>query len=207
MIVHETRMAGYDPDDKLNAGITVAEDDTFTFTRDDDTGTLDTITYSYDSTNKTLDRKINTGNTQTAAENIVALGFAYAFDNDGDGALDTYSVSGTPTVYWAVDSDSDNDLDRHLDTQGDGVIDVNDDTDGDDIIDGQALPTEASFEKIRAVKIWILARSDQKDRKIANTATYIVGNTIVKPATDNDNKNRRMRLLSSVVQCRNMGLD
>jgi type IV pilus assembly protein PilW len=62
------------------------------------------------------------------AFDIVAVAFAYAFDDDGDGALDTYPGPPEGIVIWAYDSDppGDDDLDSHLDTNTDGVIDASD---------------------------------------------------------------------------------
>ncbi len=148
------------------------------------------------------------------AENIEALGFAYAFDDDGDGELDT---TASDTIIWAVDSDNSGDLDVNLDTDNNGTIDINDNTVGAGI-------SSVNFDKIRAVRIWILARSDREDRDYFNNNTYVVSNQRIVPSTqgtdllDNDNdgstneadeQNKalcRMRLLMTTVRLINMNI-
>jgi len=119
-----------------------------------------------------------------------------------------------PLIHF--DSDGDNDLDMNLDTNGDGNIDANDDPGGDGLIDGQALAdfsgntiADVATDDIRAVRIWILARIRMEDRTFLNTRTYVVGNKVITPNTDADpnNDNCRMRLLTTTVKCRNMGLN
>ncbi len=155
-----------------------------------------------------------TGIPTPVAENIEALGFAYAFDNDGDGELDT---TASDTIIWAVDSDNGGDLDVNLDTNNDGTIDINDNVLGAGI-------SAVDFDQIRAVRIWILARSDREDREYFNNNIYVVSNQRITPsaqgndgedndgdgATDeSDEQNKgycRMRLLMTTVRCLNMGI-
>ncbi|GAG11101.1 unnamed protein product, partial [marine sediment metagenome] len=63
-------------------------------------------------------------------------------------------------------------------------------------------------QDIRAVRIWMLARTGRGDDKFANTRTYTVGSKVITPNTDANlnNDNLRMRLLETTVKCRNMGL-
>jgi type IV pilus assembly protein PilW len=232
IMVREIRMAGYSqgapgfgitdicPRDKTyNVDVTITGNGAFEFTADfDDNGTLsggETISYSiYDFPVATPDGindlgRNSGGGRQLVAENIEALGFAYAFDADGDGILDTYNVGGNEQVIWAIDSDGDNDLDRNLDTNGDGDIDENDGPGpgGNSPIAGTAIPNVAP-QDIRAVRIWMLARTRHRDNKFLNTKTYTIGNKVITPNTDADlnNDNFRMRLLETTVKCRNMGL-
>ena len=189
-------------------------------------GTLvgnETISYSIcdspiSSPNGILDLSRNNGaGRQLLAEGIEAMGLAYAFDANGDGQMDTYNVGGNNVVIWAIDSDGDNDLDRNLDTDLDGDIDA-DDGPGDGghgLIPGQPLKDfdgngipDVSPDDIRAVKIWLLARSLRGDSKFVNNFTYTVGHKVISPASDSDTTNDgcRMRLLTTTVNCRNMGL-
>ena len=159
----------------------------------------------------------NGGGRQLLAENIEALGLAYAFDADGNSKIDTYNVGGNEQIIWAVDSDGDNDLDKNLDTDGDGDIDAADGpgAGNNGLIGGQALVDfggntipDVGVVNIRAVRIWLLVRTNRADTKYLNTHTYIVGNKVVTPNTDGDanNDNLRMRLLTTTVTCRNLGL-
>jgi type IV pilus assembly protein PilW len=72
------------------------------------------------------------------------------------------------------------------------------DTNGDAVINNLDGPY---FKHIRAIKIWILARSNRQDSKHNNTNTYTVGSQVITP---NDKFYRR--LLTTTVTCRNMGL-
>jgi len=234
----EIRMAGYDPTGSGNFGITdirlkdiddnldVNGNSSLEFTIDqNDDGNLgggdETVYYCiYDYPTAAPDGrtdlaqrhgpKVGGGGRQLLAENIEALGFAYAFDANGDGILDTYPVGGNTQVIWAVDSDADNDLDVNLDTNGDGSIDEFDGpgAGGNGLIAGTALAADVVPQDIRAVRIWMLARTGRGDDKFANTHTYTVGSKVITPNTDADpnNNNLRMRLLETTVKCRNMGL-
>ena len=232
IMVREIRMAGYSQgasgfgitdirprDINNNVDITVTGNGAFEFTADfDDNGTLsggETVSFSvYDSPVAAPDGindlgRNSGGGRQLVAENIEALGFAYAFDADGDGILDTYNVGGNQRVIWAVDSDGDNDLDRNLDTNNDGNIDENDGPGpgGNGLIAGTAI-ADVAPQDIRAVRIWMLARTERGDNGFVNTRTYVIGNKVITPNTDADpgNDHLRMRLLTSTVKCRNMGL-
>jgi type IV pilus assembly protein PilW len=127
----------------------------------------------------------------TLAEDIHAIGFAYAFDDDGDGELDYVDGNGNGVLdageeYWAYDSDADGDLD--WDNYTDAAL---------------ALPsgTHVNFDKIRAVRVWILARTRNPLRGYSGLKDFTVGNKVIKP-----NDNFKYRLLTHTVKCRNMGL-
>lgn len=232
IMVREIRMAGYDPTDSQNFGIIniqprdvannvdfgLTGNGAFEFTADfDNNGTLsggENISYSvYDFPVATPDgitdlARDSGGGRQLVAENIEAMGFAFAFDADGDGDLDTYNVGGDQAVIWAIDSGGPNDLDLNLDTNVDGNIDENDcpaGAGGNGLIGGTAIPAVAP-QDIRAVRIWILAKTRLGDRNFLNTNTYVVGYKVISPSTDADpnNDNRRMRLLETMVKCRNL---
>ena len=144
---------------------------------------------------------------QLLAENIEAMGVAFAYDEDGDGNLD---VSAGGNVIWAVDSDGDNDLDLNLDTNDDGDIDSTDGpgVSGNGLITGSAIVPNINIGDIRAVRIWLLARTDREDREYVNGHTYVVGHKVISPSTDGNANNDayRMRLLTTTMKCRNLGL-
>jgi type IV pilus assembly protein PilW len=135
------------------------------------------------------------------AENIQAIGFAYAIDRDGDGNCD--SQTGSENLIWAVDSDNDNLLDANIDTNGDGVIDENDDANGDhriDTADGCALNPQVSLKCVKAVRVWVLAVTSGRLLGGCDNRSHVVGDRILTPSDDG-----RMRLvLQSRVQCRNL---
>jgi type IV pilus assembly protein PilW len=153
----------------------------------------DDITYSL-SADKELLRN-DGANNQPVVENVTAVGFAYAFDADDDGSIDT-SAGGN--ILWAIDSDltdTDNRLDKYLDTNDDGIISIDDDA------AGANLASPVDLDRIRAVRMWILARTGREDRDFADTITYVVANQRV-----NANDGNRHYLLTTTVKCRNMAL-
>lgn len=213
VMTRDIRMAGYDPSGTGNFGIANISDKNgfsqveFTIDLNED-GTVDngpfpvpreTISYYiYPSTIPEiiglpcLGRKEGSNNVQSLAQGIQALGLAYAFDDDGDGQLDT---SGGNTI-WAIDTDSDGDLDANLDTDGNGVVDTN------DTAGGASFTPHVAMGQIRAVRIWILARTRVTRPGFTDNRTYVVGPTrIINP-----NDNFRRRLLTTTVKCRNMGI-
>ncbi len=196
----EIRMAGYDksvPNTGLFGLTGVAIDGnlngTLTFTGDfgganSDNGILDAneaFSYSiYDSGstetvgNLDLGRAVGGGGRQLLAEGIEAMSFAFAYDNDADGLLDT----GGGGVLWGIDTD------------GNNVLDTN--------VNGGGLPTLVNMDRIRAVRIWLLARTRGIIRGEIDSNTYVVGNRIIPPPNDNFKR----ILLTSTIKCRNMGL-
>lgn len=128
-------------------------------------------------------------------ENIqkCGLGFAYAYDADGNGQLDKDATGAG--VVWAIDTNGDGQLDLNLDTNHDGEVDEKDNP------AGQALSPTIAISKIRAVKIWLLVRTEQPDPNFTNSTIYAVANQRI---TINDGYRRR--LLRSTVYCLNMGL-
>ncbi len=187
----DIRMAGYDPDQTGGYGITTAAVDNLEFTRDDGSGGTETIDYSlYDSNDSDseaneLQRK--SGGT-AIAYNIDELQFAYAYDSDGDGDIETQGGE----VIWAVPNGGNW---FNLDDNNDGVIDVND-TEG-----GANTGTSVDISDIRAVKVWILARSSRPDSTYTNPNTYVVGANHYTPSD-----NYRRRLSETTIKLRNAGL-
>ena len=127
------------------------------------------------------------GGNDDIAEDIRAIGFAYAYDDDEDGELDFADGNGNGLLdageeIWAYDSDADGDLDWNNDT-------------------GALLQSTVGYDKIRAVSIWILARTRYSLRGYSGSKNFVVGDKIV-----NVNDNYQYRLLTTTVKCRNMGL-
>lgn len=199
IITREIRMAGYDPMGSGKFGFVSAYNDTIRFTLDitvEDgavTSPGDDVTYSVSAANQ-LERDDGSGN-QAVVENVEAIGFAYAFDADGDGNIDT---SGGGNIIWAIDSDQTDgtdQLDKYLDTNDDGIISASDDPNGDD------LATPVPLDRIRAVRIWILTRTGNQLRDYSDTSTYVLANQRV---TANDSNRRQ--LVTTTVKCRNLAL-
>ncbi len=128
---------------------------------------------------------------QPLADNVVAIGFAFAFDSNGDGRLD----SGGTNPYWAIDGDNDGLLDTNLDTDGSGEVD------SADASGGASFGSTVSMDDVRAVKVWILGRSSHQDKEFRENKTFVVGNQRITP-----NDRYRHRLVTTSVRCRNMGL-
>ncbi len=117
------------------------------------------------------------------ASNIIAIGLAYAIDSDSDGELEQ---DGAGNTLWLVDADNDRDWDS---------LNINTGTTADI---GTAVDTRA----IRAVRIWMLSQAQAPDPNYIDPNTYIVGSHVVIP-----NNNFRHRILERIILCRNMGLD
>ena len=214
IMTREIRMAGYDPFGTAGAKFQSAAGASIRFTMDilpkNADGTLgdgtisvpgDDITYAVFEDD---DGQINLGrndgsNNRVMVENIEAVGFGYAFDNNDDGELDTDPDSGN--VIWAFDSDGGGTLDKNLDTNDDGVIDAADSIDGVDLPGEVAVTGEVALEKIRAVRIWILARTAREEKGYSDTSTYVLANQRVSV-----NDGRRRQLVITTVKCRNLAL-
>ncbi|MBU1056272.1 MAG: PilW family protein [Proteobacteria bacterium] len=206
----DIRMAGYNPNPTAteNFGIIDITDingnSAITFTADIDGDGLvgsDTFYYQiYDYTSGSPVGILDLGRKKGAspgytivAESIDALGLAYAYDNDGDGQLD---VSPSGFVLWAIDTDGNNKLDRILDTNDSGVIDLDDDE------AGTALSSEIDLDKIRAIKVWILARTKTSLLQYMDSNTYVVANRHITP-----NDSYKRELLETTIKCRNLGFE
>lgn len=208
IMAREIMLAGYDPENTGDFGITSISSGKLTFTIDkNDNGILDgdeSIQYAlYDAPLapvseqdgiSDLGRDEGSG-ADLVAESICALAFAYAFDNDADGVLDTVNSQ----IVWAIDSDNDGRLDTSLDTSGptdpsspDGLID------SADTAGGISLGFTVPKSSIRAVKVWVLAESTSSNDGFVDSKTYIVGPSHLQP-----NDAHRHRLLTSTIFCRN----
>lgn len=133
------------------------------------------------------------GDLERLAGWVQAVAFGYAFDDDGgapDGLIDTDAGG---NIIWGYDSDADGFLDMQFDSNADGVIDESDAP--------IALASPVPIDRIRAVRIWILARTRSPLRDHRQAQTYVVGDKVI--AAD-DNYERV--LLTTTVNCRNLGL-
>jgi type IV pilus assembly protein PilW len=124
------------------------------------------------------------------AEDIHAIGFAYAYDDDGDGELEWDDDDGDMVfdpgedLIWAYDSS----------VPPDGTLDTVNAT-------GDAITPGINYDKIRAVRVWILARTRNPLRGYSGPKNFTVGNKVINPID-----NFKYRLLTHTVKCRNMGL-
>jgi type IV pilus assembly protein PilW len=136
------------------------------------------------------------------AENIQALGLAYAVDVNGDGRLDRWN--GGPHLIWAVDTTNDNMLDTHLDTNDDGVIDANDFLDGSGRITaangGTTINPPIPVDRIKAVRVWLLAVSARPVPGYVDSNTYVVGDRLISGNHDGHMR----RVLETMIECRNL---
>ena len=220
LMTREIRMTGYDPaaadgidNDGLNgiddpaesSGATVlkAGKDWIQFSADltGDSDVLDAgedITYQISGPDLVrIDPHDATGGTpQIVAYDIEAVGFAYAYDENTDGQLDTFDGTPNTPVIWAIRKNpSDTKLGNYLDTDQNGVIDEA------DAVGGANLPIQIGYDKIKAVRIWLLGRTRQPIRGYRDNRTYRVG---WQNITTNDNYRRF--LLTATVHCRNQGI-
>jgi hypothetical protein len=167
---------------------------------EDLTGYNEYITYGLytpaDGIQKLGRRGTQNENFAPVAEHVESLGFAYAFDGNGDGILDQDG----PHVIWAIDRGG---TWYDLDTNDDGSID-----EGDALPSGENTGIAVNLEDIRAVRMWILVESSKPNEGYTNRKSYVVGNLLIRPAGDTDpgNDSRRMRLVETMVRLRNMGL-
>jgi type IV pilus assembly protein PilW len=231
-IVEDFNDAAFGGDFAAHAGEGLrTHDRMITFTLDDDRdGVIDQIPGGDDNiSNEIVSFRVNANNLEVwrqnptsgamewavMANNIEALGFAYALDTDGDGQLDR---SPNNNLIWVVDTGPDNggfhdgDFESYLDRDDDGDIDEQDlDSNGDGNFDnlpsvsdlgypaGGITPNQGIYDQVRAVRIWLLARTAAPVRGHQDNRSYVVGSRIF---TVNDNFQRR--LLVSTIQCRNL---
>lgn len=135
------------------------------------------------------------------SESIQALGLAYGVDRDNDGRLDRWR--GGPYSIWAVDADNDNLLDTHIDTNNDGMIDEKDDTDNDGRItqrDGCELEPPVPLNRIKSVRVWLLAQSTFQLQGYMDHRTYVIGDRVFPAANDGYVR----KVLETIVNCRNL---
>jgi len=127
---------------------------------------------------------------QLVAENIEAMGFAFAY-SAGGGNL---ARDAGNNIIWAVDTNNDNMLDSRLDGIG-GTTAL-----------GENIPRES----IRMARIWLLARARSDSPGYINTERYVLGDQVIDYAkifeeTGTADRFRR-RLLERTIEFFNMGL-
>jgi type IV pilus assembly protein PilW len=218
LMKREIRMAGYDPaaNDGLDndgtagiddagesalSGIHIAGQNMVQFSYDNDASmSIDSdelVTYRFSSANDNnndgnadagaapFGRATGNGTPIPVAESIHAVGFSYAFDNNDDGNLDTVDGTINGDIIWAFDADP---------TDGNDQLTTDLDT-------GSPLTPPVPLAAIRAVRIWILARTEDPVRGHNDNQTYTVGD---RPILSADGYPRR--LTRTTVYCRNMQL-
>jgi len=174
----EIRMAGCDPNQSASAQFVTANATSITFTQD---------------LRGTTEGSLPDGDTNDPNENITY----YLNDIDGDGFGDEL---------------------RRNDANGNGIGVPLDATIADNIsalnfvylrqdgarIDDGAGNVTVSIPQIRSVEITLLARTGRGDRGFQNNTSYTnrPGDPIFGPAGDN----RRRKLLTTCIKCRNLGL-
>ncbi len=155
-----------------------------------------------DDNNGELTMTIGSSPPQVIATNVEAICFAYAFTNTNGNAL----VTASGHIIWAIPKAG---TWYNLDTNGDGTIDQNDltasVTGGVNTIGGISTGLPIITQNIRAVRIWILVRSEHEDSSYRDQNVYVVGDNIIKP-TGTD-IHYRHRLIYSIIKLRNMGLN
>ena len=232
LMKREIRMMGYDPaatdgvdnedpddgfvdvddaDESAGAGILIAEENQIHFSAD--------LSYRSDQADITLPdlTAVNENiifnlsgtqlrrNGQIVAYDIEAMGFAYAFDDDNDGALDvsdgSFGQGTNGNIIWAIDANAGDDkLDSYLDTNDDGIIDEND-AEG-----GVNMTTQVDIDRIRAIRIFLLARTRHPIKDQTDNKTYVVGANHRGPVDGDWDPSRRRVLLTTTIYCRNMGI-
>jgi type IV pilus assembly protein PilW len=189
----DIQMACFDPKQTGSFTITNAAADRFEFQYDRNSNEVldsnEDFAYELYPTSDSDPTKLHKRSGGSAiAYNIDELRFAYAYDADGNGSIDTAGGE----IIWAVPNSG---TWFNLDTNNDGKIDTNDTAGGSD--------TGTSFDQsdIRAVKVWVLVRSSRTDSTYTNPNTYVVGDLHLTPGD-----HYRRRLGRTTIQLRNKPL-
>jgi type IV pilus assembly protein PilW len=215
LLQQDIRNSGRDPERSGQFGIQSIADDannnaSLTMTRLLDTdndgmadvGAVETIVYQLADPDgdgrQELQRCLN-GVCQRIVDGVASMGFAYAYD---DGSEDLARFNGNPanTEIWAYDGNGTNTLNTSADSDGDGDIDI------DDVPAG--LGENIALNRIRVVRIWLLARSRLAYPNFSDTNTYILGDRMLNLAATNNAPWRNFRhfLLSGAVSLQNYQL-
>jgi hypothetical protein len=152
--------------------------------------TIQPITITYRVKNRTLERNQGAG-FQPLIGDVEDLQFVYAFDNDGDGAIDTDADG----IIWAVDADNNGSLDTQVKDDGTTV----------------ALGTPVGISgssvncDLRAIRVSIVVRSARQnpDPRYRNQYSRPRAEDHAG-ATGTDGFRRQV--LQTVVKYRNMGI-
>jgi type IV pilus assembly protein PilW len=147
----------------------------------------------------------NDGNWHLVMDGIEDIGFAYAIDADHDMDLDRAGSGANATIVWAVDTDTTAGLDTNADSNGDGDFteDDYDGTTGRVNTASGSLGAQVPLRDIRAVQIWLLARSPREFNDYDDTRTYILGRKMLDlsslDAKDSRRRHRHVLLTSAVA--------
>ncbi|MCF8053383.1 MAG: PilW family protein [Desulfobacterales bacterium] len=201
----DIRMAGYSPSGNADVGFAAAREGFMQLTMDlNDDGDAgdgaianageEDVTYGFQAAEDAnrdgrLDdpdavahlRRDWGGGMQPMARNIKAVYFAYAFDDDQDGDIDRHGPNLDDPPIWAVDSN------------GDGTLDL-------DVDNNAALGSPVDLDRIRAVRIWLLARSEKAVPRYSDDRNYEFPRWTI--AGNGDPFMHRLSV--TTVKCRNM---
>jgi len=198
ILERDIRMAGYSPTGNVEVGFVEAREGLMQVTMDlnddgDATDEEEDIAYGFlaaDDGNR--DGILDTagavdalrrdrgagGGFQPIANNIRAFAFAYAFDDNQDGQLDTDAGG---DIIWAVDTDGDKQLDLNVMTNA-------------------AFGSTPDLDRIREVRIWVLARSTDEIRNYTSDQIYNIGRHQIAASGEAF----MHKILETRVKCRNM---
>lgn len=165
-----------------------------------DVGSMETIVYQLADPDgdgcQELQRCIN-GACQMIVDGMQSMGFACAYD-DGSGDLARFKDNPANPETWAYGG---NMLTTSADSDGDGDIDINDIP--------VALAANIPLNRIRVVRIWLLARSRKVDPDFSDTSAYVLGDRVFNLANPVNANQRNFRhfLLSGAVSLQNFQLN
>ena len=123
----------------------------------------------------------NPNNWDLVFDGIEDISFAFAYDTNNDWDLERANNNPLNSVVWAIDTDNVPGLDTNSDNVSDGDINIQDDSakDGEiNAIDG-SLGTQINLRDIRAVRIWLLARSETAFPKHVDRQTYVLAHKVI----------------------------
>ena len=194
VISNELMIAGYSPDPTIKKSVVKAAIDDVSFEYMNRDGAGETVGYSYIRSGKRVGRSFNGGLRQSLVRNVEAFKILYAYDKDncsapGYGKLEPE----TSATYWAYDSNSDDMLDVYY------TFDETGNLCSDDV---QLLTTPSSIHRIRAVKIWLLMRSDKRKNK--GLSLPLLDSVPGVDLTKLDTGHYSYRLYTTTVKLRNM---
>ncbi|MGM0656259.1 MAG: PilW family protein [Thermodesulfobacteriota bacterium] len=183
VIIEEIQMAGYDPEDSGNFGITSALAGRLQFTKDEnEDGVFDPeerLDIGFTSAVSSQHRDVDGNGIPDLSSNGVP--------NAVNLSIQKYSTAGNSGGYQAIAENIQAVEFLYLDSAGTNL----------------ALTPPVDLNAIRSVQITILARAERSDPKFINSMTY------TPPSGQNwgpYNDNFRRRLLTTTIKCRNLGM-
>lgn len=141
-------------------------------------------------------------------DGIEDIGFAYAVDADHDMDLDRAGGGANATIIWAVDTDATVGLDTNCDANADGDFTEDDYDDTTGVVDtvSGSIGAQVPLRDIRAVQIFLLARSQREFRDHDDTNTYVLGHKMLDHSlldADDVRRHHRYALLTGAVALNN----